>query len=110
MKTLVTVAFLTAALSVRAQSQAASQNALESEVTARLGKTSVAAAHAVKPNEMVKGGIIYSGIAVQVVKTDNPLQLINPLAPPKYGSPEDNVMRDSFTGRVFGLKIFSIRF
>ena len=110
MKTFVALAFLTAAFSVGAQSQPAPGGALESELTARLGKTSLAAVHAAKPNEIVARHVTYSGVAVQVLKTDNPLQLINPLAPPKYGSPEDNVMRDTFTGRVLGLKIFSIRF
>jgi hypothetical protein len=47
---------------------------------------------------------------VEVVRTSNLLQLINPLAPAKYGSGEDNTLRDSFTGRATGWKLFSIRF
>ena len=32
-----------------------------------------------KPNEIRRKNTVYSGIAVQIVKTRNPLQLINPL-------------------------------
>ena|SRR3974390_784858 len=63
-----------------------------------------------KPNEIAKGRFLYSGISVEVVKKRNPLQLINPLAPAEYGSPEDNVVRDPINGRGTGLKIFAIRF
>jgi hypothetical protein len=45
---------------------------------------------------------------VQLLKTDNPLQLLNPAAPARYGSAEDNVIRDSFTGTASARKIFSI--
>ena len=63
-----------------------------------------------KPNEILTDKVAYSGIAVQIVKTDNPVQLINPAAPAKYGSPEDNTLRNPIDGKVIGLKIFSIRF
>jgi hypothetical protein len=63
-----------------------------------------------KPNEIIKGNVAYSGIAVQLVKAGNPLQLFNPAAPPQYGSAEDNTLRNPITGRAFGLKIFSLRF
>ena len=63
-----------------------------------------------KPNEIVKGRVVFSGIAVEAVKQRNPLQLFNPLAPPEYGSPEDNLVRGSPNGRPIGLKIFAIRF
>ena len=63
-----------------------------------------------KPNEIVGKNVTYSGIAVQLAKTDNPLQLINPAAPARYGSSEDNVSRDPMTGKVTGLKIFAIDF
>jgi hypothetical protein len=47
---------------------------------------------------------------VLLSKTGNPLQLINPAAPPAYGSPEDNVARDPITGEISGLSLFSISF
>jgi hypothetical protein len=62
-----------------------------------------------KPNEVKQGKFIFSGIAVEAVKQRNPLQLINPMAPPQYGSPDENIVRDPTTHRV-GLKIFAIRF
>jgi hypothetical protein len=62
-----------------------------------------------KPNEMASGNVILSGIAVEAVKQRNPLQLINPLAPPQYGSPVDNIVRDPTSHRT-GLKIFAIKF
>jgi len=63
-----------------------------------------------KPNEVAGEKAIYSGIGVQLAKTDNPLQLINPVAPAEYGSSEDNVVRDPVSGKVSGLKLFAIRF
>ena len=122
MKAVVVVASVLAALATHAQPAPTPDPTLESEFNAQLGKTSSLAASEVKPNQIVKDGVTYSGIAVQLLKTDNPLQLINPLAPPQYGSPEDNVMPDtfpagadnrlpdSFFGRVLRLKIFSIDF
>lgn len=62
-----------------------------------------------KPNEIAQGKFVFSGIAVEAVKKSNPLQLINPLAPADYGSPDDNIVRDPTTHRV-GFKLFAIRF
>ena len=62
-----------------------------------------------KPNELPAGRFIISGIAVEAVKQRNPLQLVNPLAPPQYGSPDDNIVKDPTSHRV-GLKVFAIRF
>jgi hypothetical protein len=120
MKTIIVVTSILAAATVSAQPTP--EPALESQFSAQLGKTGSLAEHEVKPNEVVIGRTTYSGIAVQLLKTDNPLQLIDPFAPPKYGSPGDNVMPDtfpagaangppdSFFGRVLRLKIFSIDF
>lgn len=63
-----------------------------------------------KANEIFRGKLAYSGVAVEVLKTRHPLQLLNPLAPAEYGSPEDNVARDAINGRVIGLKLFSVHF
>jgi hypothetical protein len=65
---------------------------------------------AAKPNEIVKGNVTFSGSAVEAVKSKKPFQLLNPLAPPQYGSPEDNLARDPINGKVTGLKIFAIKF
>jgi hypothetical protein len=68
-----------------------------------------------KPNEIRRGNVSYDGILVQFLKSDNKLQLINPAAPPEYGSGRDNLVEDSMhpilgsSGRE-GLKLFSIQF
>ena len=63
-----------------------------------------------RPNEINRGNVAYSGLAVQLAKARNPLQLFNPAAPAQYGSAMDNLDRDPTSARAFGLKIFSIRF
>jgi hypothetical protein len=62
-----------------------------------------------KPNELPAGRFIISGITVEAFKQRNLLQLINPLAPARYGSPDDNIVRDPTAHRT-GLKIFALRF
>ena len=98
-----------AALSSNAQ-PAETEGSLEYRLAAGLAKSSAALSKGAKPNEIVKGKITYSGIAVQLLTTDNPLQLVNPVAPARYGSAEDNVIRDPVKGTISGWKIFSIRF
>jgi hypothetical protein len=83
---------------------------LESQLSDRLAKTSLLSLIVGNPNEIVKGNFAYGGIAVAAFKTDNPLQLISPFAPEKYGSGEDNVLRDLKTGRTSGCKLFQIQF
>ena len=63
-----------------------------------------------KPNEIKVGPLSYSGIAIEAIKLDNRLQLINPAAPVEYGFAEANLVRDPVNGRVSGLKIFSLKF
>jgi hypothetical protein len=63
-----------------------------------------------KPNEIKAGSLSYSGIAIEIVKVDNPFELINPAAPRQYGLAEANLVRDPVHGRVSGWKIFSIEF
>jgi len=89
---------------------ARAQDAMESQLNARLARASALSLREVKPNEVWRGDVAYSGIAVQVTKTGNLLQLFNPAAPAKYGSAEDNTLRDPITGRANAWKIFSIRF
>ena len=68
--------------------------------------------HVEKPaaNETSHGRLRVDGILVQLVNTDNPFQLINPAAPERYGSAEDNVVRDPTSGRISGLKFLELRF
>jgi hypothetical protein len=53
----------------------------------------------------------YGGILYKAYIADNPLQLINPLAPREYGQSEvAELPRDRITGIPSGLSVFSIRF
>ena len=63
-----------------------------------------------QPNEIKGDRVSYSGVAVQIVKSKEPWQLINPLAPAEYGSGHQNLDRDIITGKVTGFKFFSISF
>ena len=67
----------------------------------------------VKPesaNSIAGRKVVYSGVAVQIAKTKNPLQLLNPFAPPEYGSGHENLDRDIITGKPTGFKIISVSF
>lgn len=86
------------------------QDAMESQFRAKLTTAITLSLSEVKPNEVVSRGLTYSGIAVSIWKADNPLQLLNPFAPARYGSWEDNALRDLKTGRVEGWKLFALRF
>jgi hypothetical protein len=54
--------------------------------------------------------VAYSGIAVQLFRAPNPLQLLNPWAPKAYGPAEQNLDFDPITKRPAGLRFFAIRF
>ena len=98
------------AVLLAAARSARADNSLESQVSTRLGKVISLSASEVKPNEVVKGNVALSGIAVQACKTDNLLQLFNPFASATYGSAEDNTLRDPNTGTARGWKLFSVQF
>lgn len=109
MKRMSIVLFGFAALAAAALSSYG-QEAMESKVSARLSKAVSLSASEVKPNEIVKGKVAYSGIAVSVFKTGNLAQLFNPFAPAKYGSALDNAVLDPGTGRARAWKLLSIQF
>jgi hypothetical protein len=64
----------------------------------------------VTTNTVVGRRATYSGVAVQLVKTDHPLLLLDPFAPESYGSGEGNLLRDPFKRNSDGIKILSISF
>ena len=51
--------------------------------------------------------VVYSGAAIQAAKS-NPLQLINPFAPARYGNGTANTVTNPFTGRAEGIKIIAV--
>jgi len=83
---------------------------LQSQLVNRLGKVNSVLMSPEKANEIMKGNVTYSGLAVELAKLGNPLQLFNPAAPAKYGSPKDNVLSDPYNGRNLGWKILSLSF
>lgn len=54
--------------------------------------------------------VTYSGVVPMLYRADNPLQLINPFAPARYGNGFDNVSVNPTTGRVEGVNLFAIKF
>jgi hypothetical protein len=64
----------------------------------------------IQPNEIAGHKVAYSGVAVQIVKTKQPLQLLDPFAPPEYGSGYQNNDRDIITHQSNGIRLFSIHF
>jgi hypothetical protein len=54
---------------------------------------------------------IVSGVIPRAIRGGNPLQMLNPFAPAKYGTAEENVSLDSdIPGKWDGIKFFSISF
>lgn len=54
--------------------------------------------------------VAYSGIAIQLFRAPNPLQLFNPWAPAAYGPSEQNLVLDPITKQPAGLRFFAIKF
>jgi hypothetical protein len=52
-----------------------------------------------------------SGVIPRAIRGGNPLQMLNPFAPAKYGTAEENVSLDpDVPGKVNGINFFSISF
>jgi hypothetical protein len=52
-----------------------------------------------------------SGVIPRAIRGGHPLQMLNPLAPAKYGTAEENVSLDpDIPGKGNGIKFFSISF
>ncbi len=54
--------------------------------------------------------VTYGGAVVKTVRSKNPLQMINPLAPARYGDGTENLAVDPVTGAARGVTLFSISF
>lgn len=106
MKIQLTVLSALAALAVAAQ-PAHNPQRVESK-TSPVARKSIAAKQAEKPGKTKVGKFTASGAVVKAVTSDKPLQLINPWAPMRYGSAEENVARDPITGEARGVKVVSL--
>jgi len=93
-----------------AHAQMTSAERLLESTGGKRGKQTTPLSFTARTTDIVKGNVEYHGLAVQLVKAGNPLQLVSPIAPARYGSAEANLSRDPTTGRASGLKIFSLRF
>jgi hypothetical protein len=58
----------------------------------------------------IQGGNTYTGIGVQLIQAEQPLQLLNPLAPKSYDTGDQNLILDMLTKQPVGLKLFSLNF
>ena len=50
------------------------------------------------------------GVLARASRGGNPFQMLNPKAPPVYGTSEDNVFLDPETGKWKGIKLLTINF
>jgi hypothetical protein len=114
MKFVLAVLVLFAAIAARSQyvpGQDSMQSQIDRQILRFPGSQNLFGFETVKPNEIKRNGVSYDGILVELVKTSNPLQLVNPFAPAAdYGVSEDNTVWDPITGQGTGLKVFSIQF
>ena len=51
-----------------------------------------------------------TGVIPRAVAGGNPLQMLNPKAPPQYGTAEESVTYEPYTGKWKGIKLFTINF
>jgi hypothetical protein len=52
-----------------------------------------------------------TGVIARAIRSGNPLQMLNPLAPAKYGTAEENVVQDpDVPGKWDGIKLLGISF
>jgi hypothetical protein len=61
------------------------------------------------PNEITGKRVVYSGSLVRLAKTDNPAQLINPLAPAEEGDGEANLAVDPIEKKPRGIALLRLR-
>lgn len=62
------------------------------------------------PNQIIGKKFKFRGALIQIIKANNPLQLINPFAPAEYGSGYDNVVRHPIDGKATGISALSVEF
>ena len=111
MKTCVMLAALLAAGSLGAQPPDKVSPPTGTEPNSQ-SSSSFAVSHPPKQNQPAAGHkVTYSGVAVEVARSKNQLQLFNPLTPMDPSQREGNLERDVITGKPTGaFKIFSIKF
>jgi hypothetical protein len=72
----------------------------------KFGGEKIRAAPTAPPHVTQRGEV--TGAVPRGVRGGNPLQMLNPLAPAKYGTARQSVMIDPETGKWNGIKLFEI--
>jgi hypothetical protein len=92
-----------------APSQPSSPKAVKSEMTVTTTPTT-SITNVVYPS-LKNPSVAYSGVLVHAVKTRNPLQALNPVAPAGYGPPPDpNLPKPPLAVRSWGITLFAVQF
>jgi hypothetical protein len=100
MRTKTWIACLVAGLLMSGQPARAARNSFESRQHARQTH---------RPAILSRPAV--SGVIPRAVRGGNPLQMLNPLAPAKYGTSEENISVDpDVPGKVNGINFVSISF
>ena len=60
---------------------------------------------------VAEAGPQVTGVIARAIRSGNPLQMLNPLAPAKYGTAEENVvLNPDVPGKWDGIKLLGISF
>jgi hypothetical protein len=51
-----------------------------------------------------------TGVVPRAIRGGNPLQMLNPRAPARYGTAQESVVFDPYTGKWRGIKFFTFLF
>ena len=97
MKTLLIVTLAGLAATVSAQ-----------ELTAPIGPQKPVRAMPTPPPYLQRPGV--QGAVPRAIRGGNPLQMFNPWAPPQYGTGEQSLAYNPFTGKYDQIKLFEIVF
>ncbi len=83
-----------------------------SAATSQHGTTLLQRRHSVQSHRPVaEAGPQVTGVIARAIRSGNPLQMLNPLAPAKYGTAEENVLLDpDVPGKWDGIKLLGISF
>ncbi len=63
-----------------------------------------------RPSVRLQRRVRLSSPLIEAAREGNPLQLVNPFAPARYGDGWSNVAFDPITGRARGIRLFAVRF
>jgi hypothetical protein len=107
MKTTTLIILMVAALMACDQASAVTSQHARSHST-----TLVQRRHSVQSHRpAAEAGPQVTGVIARAIRSRNPLQMLNPFAPAKYGTAEENAVLDpDVPGRGDGIKLLSVSF